>query len=437
MSAQSYADFQARNIDEYNKGGEYNTIYNSYSNRSPSTAVVIIVIVIIIILFVILFYFLIRARKTTTTTSSTTTGCILNNICKGATPVCNTGTDKCVACLVPSDCPIGSPVCNPDNTCTQCNVDGDCPSGVHICNTTNHTCVACMAPGDCPTNIPVCTTNNTCVQCLANTDCTTGAHQCNTTTNTCIECNVAGDCTSPAVCNSHTCCDLTGPTIETIIPTTSGDSSIAIYYTFTQPPTGATLTVSLYTVPSNGTPIYTTTIPATGSVILTESGMNMPIKYLFPGAYYSAQLQINYVCGGSNVSTNVTHSNNIYMLNCNDTSSVQNNGVYNSSGNPLYYNYAGMIILFLNNTSTFNIAVTVNGSPGVHPNLAQRWYPNIATMNENPTVGGPCPCYQFAEVPYYGAVGTTCYVNYYVIGSSGHCISNAPITGEVAFTRGF
>jgi len=45
-------------------------------------------------------------------------------------PVCDSATNRCVACLVDTDCPMQRPHCNTTNhACEQCLTDADCTNG--------------------------------------------------------------------------------------------------------------------------------------------------------------------------------------------------------------------------------------------------------------------------------------------------------------------
>jgi hypothetical protein len=60
-----------------------------------------------------------------------------------ATPHCRlsgTNAGLCVACNLNADCPMATPVCNPDGTCRPCQAHAECASGV--CDKSSGTCAA-------------------------------------------------------------------------------------------------------------------------------------------------------------------------------------------------------------------------------------------------------------------------------------------------------
>jgi hypothetical protein len=64
-------------------------------------------------------------------------------------PVCDTATNRCVACTAAEDvCPVGN-YCNAMNRCVPgCRSPMDCMGGMR-CDTTTRMCVGCLADGDC------------------------------------------------------------------------------------------------------------------------------------------------------------------------------------------------------------------------------------------------------------------------------------------------
>lgn len=132
----------------------------------------------------------------------------LSNPCKSnpdcashpSTPVCDTASGACVACLTSTDCTTAAaPVC------------------------TNKMCGGCATADDCMrfSSTPVCqTTSGTCVQCLTNKDCDSIHETCNTMTNQCEA------CTTNAQCTSGLCCPSTG-TLPGNASCTSVDSNSA------------------------------------------------------------------------------------------------------------------------------------------------------------------------------------------------------------------
>jgi hypothetical protein len=60
--------------------------------------------------------------------------------CGGATPVCDEGGDRCVACLVNGDCGGATPFCETGtHLCVECLIDGDCDLP-DTCNPITHVC---------------------------------------------------------------------------------------------------------------------------------------------------------------------------------------------------------------------------------------------------------------------------------------------------------
>ncbi len=65
--------------------------------------------------------------------------------CSGATPLCDTANEICVACLQNSDCTsAGASVCS-SGMCIGCSGNNDCShlTGVPACDTADSTCVEC------------------------------------------------------------------------------------------------------------------------------------------------------------------------------------------------------------------------------------------------------------------------------------------------------
>ncbi len=110
--------------------------------------------------------------------------------CSGATPVCNTVTTSCVACLASSDCAGSAPVCDTSsNTCVQCLADLDCSaiSATPVCDEPSQTCVECTADTEaqecgtksCRLSDFTCTSTDraslgTCDSCEADSECSNG-----------------------------------------------------------------------------------------------------------------------------------------------------------------------------------------------------------------------------------------------------------------------
>ena len=100
--------------------------------------------------------------------------------CTGATPVCDTTTETCVACL--------------DNT--------HCAAPTALCDTTSNECVACLGDSDCTADatMPICE-SGACRACAADADCTamTATPVCDEPSGRCVECTVdSEETTCPA-----------------------------------------------------------------------------------------------------------------------------------------------------------------------------------------------------------------------------------------------
>jgi hypothetical protein len=56
--------------------------------------------------------------------------CELTTDCKSAlAPVCNTDNNRCVECVVNSQCIAPLPACGKENLCVECTSDNECPTG--------------------------------------------------------------------------------------------------------------------------------------------------------------------------------------------------------------------------------------------------------------------------------------------------------------------
>lgn len=201
------------------------------------------------------------AAKSTSATACRSDGscvqCMGNQHCSGATPVCDTTTNKCVGCTTGTTCTGSTPICSAAETCAACTLDAQCAAKststpacrsdgscvqctgnsqcggtTPVCDTTTNLCVACLTSSQCssPTT-PICGTSKACaactanaqcaakipalpacalatgacVQCTSNTDCSGPTPICNTTTNTCRACTADTECAAigPGVCMSH------------------------------------------------------------------------------------------------------------------------------------------------------------------------------------------------------------------------------------------
>ena len=134
--------------------------------------------------------------------------------CADPTPVCDTATDTCVACLATADCETG--VCDPaTSACVQCLSTADCLTGV--CDLASQTCVQCAANTHCTTTTASTCTDNTCRACVTSDDCShlSGTLVCDA--GTCVECTG----TEFAACD-NTVCDSRLNTCTALAPQSAG-----------------------------------------------------------------------------------------------------------------------------------------------------------------------------------------------------------------------
>lgn len=71
------------------------------------------------------------------------TGCVA---CSGATPVCDTVTQRCVVCVRDLDCPSATPFCA-TTACSACRTDLDCPGASMSCDQATHVCAPFIDAG--------------------------------------------------------------------------------------------------------------------------------------------------------------------------------------------------------------------------------------------------------------------------------------------------
>jgi|JI10StandDraft_1071094.scaffolds.fasta_scaffold05270_2 hypothetical protein len=143
--------------------------------------------------------------------------CLSDTNCSGtpATPACDTGINKCVACTSTNTTACVAPftkcLTNLDatkNACVECTASAQCPMDKGICQTaTSHRCTACLADMDCRLmSAPKCLVNanvtlNACVGCLINADCAAPTPICEmTTTHKCVACLADFDCGAGKFC---------------------------------------------------------------------------------------------------------------------------------------------------------------------------------------------------------------------------------------------
>ena len=105
--------------------------------------------------------------------------------CTGATPVCDTTTETCVACT--------------DNT--------HCAAPAAFCDTTSNECVACLMNSDCTDDtMPICEAG-ACRGCAADSDCTDIAATpvCDEPSGRCVECTVDSEETTCPAPDNRAC----------------------------------------------------------------------------------------------------------------------------------------------------------------------------------------------------------------------------------------
>ncbi len=109
--------------------------------------------------------------------------------CSGATPLCDTVSNTCVACLTNADCTdVAASVCNA-GVCGGCADNTGCShlAGVPVCDTADSTCVECTTATEstncsgnsCNPTTRECTTTavgslGVCETCVSDTECTQG-----------------------------------------------------------------------------------------------------------------------------------------------------------------------------------------------------------------------------------------------------------------------
>jgi MYXO-CTERM domain-containing protein len=156
-----------------------------------------------------------------TSGATTTTQCTSNAQCTGSTPICDSASHTCRACVatdcsgttpicdafagscracVATDCSGTTPICDAiAGSCRAC-VAGDCSGVTAVCDAPSGQCVQCDATNHsaCVTPTAVCDANMlTCRGCIANSECSTSTnHVCNTASGVCVACVSDGDCSS-------------------------------------------------------------------------------------------------------------------------------------------------------------------------------------------------------------------------------------------------
>ncbi|MGC4064033.1 MAG: hypothetical protein QM784_05220 [Polyangiaceae bacterium] len=162
--------------------------------------------------------------------------------CTEPEAVCDSESDRCVACLDDTDCHVaGRSVCSTDRRCVECNTTAQCvaePSrpvcaenrcvqcatSAHcvgdplrsVCDPSSRQCVGCVNHEDClDEGARSCDPRTKlCVACLSSDDCTKAtASRCNPESHTCTSCAADEDCShvpGKGVCDSGTCVECTG-----------------------------------------------------------------------------------------------------------------------------------------------------------------------------------------------------------------------------------
>ncbi len=108
---------------------------------------------------------------------------------------CNTDVNRCVICLMRSDCPSGQTCSLPSGSCVQdCSVGG-CSGAQPVCNASTGLCQACGADSECGSAAPICdVASGRCGECNSLDDCGGEEPFCNLSTGRCVECLTDGHC---------------------------------------------------------------------------------------------------------------------------------------------------------------------------------------------------------------------------------------------------
>lgn len=114
-----------------------------------------------------------------------------------ARPRCDE-SNRCVGCLLDSDCSAGF-ICDSNaNRCLQhCTVKADCPVTAHGCDDDRHVCYQCDEDRECSASTlgPRCASDGSaCVQCRGDADCP--MQHCDVLVGRCVECRDWRDCAS-------------------------------------------------------------------------------------------------------------------------------------------------------------------------------------------------------------------------------------------------
>ncbi len=149
--------------------------------------------------------------QTCNTTQGQCVQCVTDAQCGGATPRCEPGSNRCVACLPgPNDnCPAGQ-YCRADFICERgCKTGADCPSGMCLAD---HSCSNCTMDSQCSAG-QVCQGGNCIAACSASNPCGAGKQCCSSH---CVDfqndpnnCGACGNtCGAGQGCCNGTCANL-------------------------------------------------------------------------------------------------------------------------------------------------------------------------------------------------------------------------------------
>jgi hypothetical protein len=130
--------------------------------------------------------------------------------CSGSTPICDTGSNTCVACTSQAQCWSASNnelSCDlSSGECKTCNSSSTCPEAAPICSAVTSTCATCNATAECALRLSgsVCNTNTgTCGWCASNAQCSSYGEgsTCQNVTSVVRKCNIlaTGPITTPGL----------------------------------------------------------------------------------------------------------------------------------------------------------------------------------------------------------------------------------------------
>jgi hypothetical protein len=138
--------------------------------------------------------------------------CLTNDDC-ASTPgaLCDPVTKQCRACATDADCPANAPACQPAGICGECSVTNltSCVAPLSVCEPASGTCVNCITDADCvDEDAPYCDTGiHYCRQCLTSEHCSPVRPVCDLSGYYCSSCLSDEDCPSSLpVCTSSGAC---------------------------------------------------------------------------------------------------------------------------------------------------------------------------------------------------------------------------------------